>query len=52
LIGVDRIEAEYHVMLIGVGCRVAKRAKRVHFSERVFAGTREAAVHALRLVHN
>src|SRR6266702_3071763 len=48
----DGKEAENHVMLIGVGCRIAKRAERAHFSERVLASTGKAAVHTLRLVHN
>ena len=40
------------MVLVGVGGGVAQRAERVHRAERLLAAPFQAAVHALRLVHD
>ena len=50
LVGVDGIEPIDHVVLRGVGRRVAECAERPHLVEGLFALPLEAAVDALRLV--
>ena len=52
LIGVHRVEAVHHVMLVGMGGRIAQRAERVHRVQRLLAGALQTAIHALRLVHD
>ena len=52
LVGIHRVEAIDHVVLVGVGGGVAQGAERVHGSERLLATAFQAAVHALRLVHD
>ena len=52
LVGVQRVKAVHHVVLVGVRGRIAQRAQRVHRSQRLFATAFQAAVHALRLVHD
>ena len=52
LVGVQRIKAVHHVVLVGVRGRIAQRAQRVHRSQCLLAPAFQAAVHALRLVHD
>ena len=52
LVGVHGIEPVHHVVLVGVGGRVAQGAQRLHRVQRGLARAAEAAVHALRLVHD
>ncbi len=52
LVGVHRVEAVDHVVLVHVGGRVAQGAERVHRVEGLLARAVEAAIHALRLVHD
>ncbi len=52
LVGVHRVQAIDHVVLVHVGGRVAQGAERVHRAERLLALPFQAAVHALRLVHD
>ena len=50
LVGVDGVEPVDHVVLVGVGGRVAERAEGVHGLQRLLARALHAAVYALRLV--
>jgi len=52
LVGVHRVEAVDHVVLVHVRGGVAQGAERVHGLQRLLARARQPAVHALRLVHD
>ena len=51
-VGVNSIKAIDHVMLDSMGCGIAQRAERIHRPECFLAAPLQAAVNALRLVHN
>ena len=52
LIGIHGIQAEHHMVLVHMGSGVAQRAERVHGIKRLLATAFQAAVHALRFVHD
>ena len=52
LVGVHRVQPVDHVVLVGVRCGIAQGAERIHRPQRLFAPSLQAAVHALRLVHD
>ena len=52
LIGIDGIEAKYHVVLVHMGSGIAQRAERVHGIQRFLAASFQATIHALRFIHD
>ena len=52
LVGVHRVQAVDHVVLVGMGGGVAQGAERVHCAQAPLATPFQAAIHALRLVHD
>ena len=52
LVGIHRIQAVHHVVLVHVGGGIAQCAQRVHRIQRFLATAFQAAVHALRFIHD
>jgi hypothetical protein len=52
LVGIDRIEPEYHVVLVHVCRRVTQRAERVHGTRRLFTPSLQPSVDALGFVYD
>ena len=51
-VSIDRIESVKHVVFVGMGCGVAQGAERVHLAEGFPTMPFQAAINALRFVHN
>ncbi len=51
-VSIHSIKAENHIVFVHMGRRITQRAKRVHGIERLFSLTLQAAIDALRFIHD